>query len=57
MKHDSLKILHLFRKKSHKTPILPTFHIYSASPNYSIHNGKTENISLNESDTSNSIPP
>jgi len=32
LKHDSLKILHLFRKKSHKTPTLPTFHIYSASP-------------------------
>ena len=29
---DSLKILHLFRKKSHKTLTLPTFHIYSASP-------------------------
>jgi len=29
---DSLKILHLFRKKSHKTPTLPTFHIYSANP-------------------------
>ncbi len=52
-----LKILHLFRQKSHKTPILPTFHIYSASPNYSIHNGKTDTISLNESDTSNSSPP
>ncbi len=31
---DSLKILHLFGEKSHKTLTLPRFHIYSASPIY-----------------------
>jgi hypothetical protein len=34
LKHDSLKILHLFHEKSHKTLTLPTFHIYSANPTY-----------------------
>jgi len=46
LKHDYLKILHLFRKKSHKTLTLPTFHIYSASPEFSKMSNETVTYSL-----------